>query len=295
MPISLSCPECDSPQTVPDESAGTTFDCQKCGVPFLVPEEEALPVVELVDDEPARPAVRPQVVEDDAESNDQPVEVKVKKKKKKKKAKQGMNPAVKWGLLACGVVGLLTVLVIGGYNLFRSPPVPPDKEIAGEGWYKVQEKDDWFTAYFPGGQPEYEKHGFQIPQFLADKANAKSEDLGWNIQMWNRKDGGREYGIFLFALPAKGSESDPKLAEQAAARTRLAPGPNVVVKVDDKVTVGKRTGRRFAVQGGSETKVSMLFGLESHHILGVMVTGPDAFDHTDPKVVAFFENFTLNR
>lgn len=298
MPLSVSCPHCDEPQSIPDESAGSTYRCTKCGDEFTAPEEEALEVL-VVEEEVKKPSVCPQVVDDDDEDEPrerQPrSEGKEKKKKKKKAKKPATNPVLKWGV---GIVSAVFAFVIANYlvsSLFRKDaPPPPDREMAGIGWYKVTEKDDWFTAYFPAQPPEYERHGFQIPAILAGK-DEKPENLGWETQMWSSKEGGREYSIFLFRLPAKGSESDPKMAEQIAARTQIRPAPDVQTRVNDTITVGERTAKRVAIVSKNESKVSLMFGVGSSRILGVMVNGTDEFDHTDPKVVAFFENFTFNK
>lgn len=57
MPLALTCPKCNAPQTVPDEASGTTVRCPTCQADF-----SAEPLPPLVVPPPERPRVLPWVI-----------------------------------------------------------------------------------------------------------------------------------------------------------------------------------------------------------------------------------------
>jgi hypothetical protein len=293
MPITVSCPACGSVHTAPDAAAGRTLNCRKCRAQIAIPAAEE----EVVEFEPAED--EPVEVEPEAEPAATPgsavAQPKAKKKKKKAKApaKRGMSPLVKWGLLGGGAFALLVALGVGAYFAFRAAAPPPDKEMAGVGWYKAEDHDGSVTAYFPGGKAKYERVSFNADN-LAKLAGAKEAvGMNWRMETWERKEGKRKYTAFLFTLPSS-ADAPPRLAEQTLAKMRVPVGPGVEVKVQDDVKVGAYPAKRVAIQQGGGSKVSLAIGAGQNRMAGAMVEGDELFDHTDPVVAAFLENFTLN-
>jgi hypothetical protein len=117
--------------------------------------------------------------------------------------------------------------------------------------------------------------------------------LPWSTHTWTRKHKGREYDILLFKLPSRGAE--PGLAEKAAAQARVPPGPGVAVLAENEVNVGGHAGKLPVTRGGGATRVALLFGLGTRHLLNVVVSGDGSLDPKDPEVAAFLENITPNR
>ncbi len=117
--------------------------------------------------------------------------------------------------------------------------------------------------------------------------------MGWRMETWERTEGKRKYSAFLFTLPSTGDR--PKLAEDTLARTRVPIGQGVEVKVNDDVKVGAYPAKRVAIQYKGGARVSLMIGIGGNRMAGVTVEGDDQFDHTDPVVAAFLENFTLNQ
>lgn len=210
------------------------------------------------------------------------------KKKGKKKGKP--SPALILGLAGAALGALVIVGGLVGWYVLKNPPVPT-KEIAGETWYEGKDPGGLVTAYFPGDKPKYDKVGFKPPAILAKQAGADPDELAWNMQTWTRTDGGREYMVMLFALPSRGSS--PDLTQRLATASRIPPGPGVDVLVEEEVTIAGHKAQRLATRGGGVTKVALTFGLGSRHLLLALVSGGDQFDHTDLKVVAFFDNLTI--
>jgi hypothetical protein len=180
---------------------------------------------------------------------------------------------------------------IGGWYFFLR--TPPDRVIAGQDWYKATGGDGLFTAYFPGSKPKYDKVGLGPPEFLMRKSGVGAADLSWKMEGWIRKEGGREYSVYLFTLPNTGGNADG-LAHVAAV-SRVKPGPGVVGLVDEPVTVGGHQGRRIATRGEGEAKVAQSFAIGTRQWLLLVVAGPESLDPGDSKVVAFFDNFTIDR
>jgi hypothetical protein len=279
MPIKVYCPDCDVPIKAPTSTAGTRIDCPDCGARVCVPQADS-GAWGTRDPWPRRSADR-----DDRD--DRPWKAGKKKGGKKKK---GPSRGLLIGLIVGGSVFLLAVLVGGGIIAYRMMQPDADKTIAGEGWYKADDPDGAFTAYFPGDKPKYEKHGFQPSAFLASKAGRKAEELGFSAKTWTRRDGGREYSISLLTLPGDGSSD---AAERAAAQVRTPPGPGVTVALDDTVSLGNRQARRLVIRNGNKGQASLFLGIGGRQFLAVVVSGDGSVDQNDSKVKAFFDNLTV--
>jgi len=309
MPITVACPACGAVHTAADPAAGRTLNCRACRRPVTVPAppaEEELVEFEPLEEEPVELEPEEEAVEvepepaptapADAEPTKKSKPAEGKKKKKKAKGpppKPRMNPALKWGLVGGGAFVLLICGLVGAYFAFRAAVPPPDKEMAGLGWYKAEDHDLTVTAYFPGGKPKYERVSFNADN-IAKLAGAK-EALGmhWRMETWERTEGKRKYTAFLFTLPSS-SAAPPRLAEDQLAKMRVPTGPGVEVKVKDDVKVGAYPAKRVAIQQGGGSKVSLAVGVGQNRMAGMIVEGDELFDHTDPAVVAFFENFTIS-
>ncbi|HYH68603.1 MAG TPA: hypothetical protein VD866_28175 [Urbifossiella sp.] len=312
MPITVACPACGAVHTAADRTAGRTLKCRSCAGPVTIPAppaEEELHELEPFEEEPVEiepeeEAVEEEPVEIDPEpeatapadaepaTSAKPAAGKKKKKKAKPPPKPGMNPRLKWGLVGGAALVLLVGLGVGGYFAFRSAVPAPDKEMAGLGWYKTEDHDLTLTAYFPGGKPKYERLSFNADN-LAKLAGAKEAvGMNWRMETWERTEGRRKYTAFLFTMPSS-SAAPPRLAEDALARRRVQIGEGVVVKVQDDVKVGAYPAKRVAIQQGGGSKVSLALGAGQNRMAGLIVEGDELFDHTDPAVVAFFENFKL--
>jgi hypothetical protein len=312
MPITVACPACGAVHTAADRAAGRTLKCRSCAAPVVIPAppaEEELhefePMEEEAEEEPVEIEPEEEAVEIEPEPDptapgdagptkkSKPAEG--KKKKKKAKApppKPRTNPLLKWGLVGGGAFVLLVGGLLGLYFGFRDTTPPPDKEMAGVGWYKAEDHDLTLTAYFPGGKAKYERISFNADN-LAKLAGAKEAiGMGWRIESWERTVGKRKYTAFLFTGPSV-ADAPPNLAEQALAKRRVQIGEGVEVKVQDDVKVGAYPGKRVAIQQGGGSKASLTIGAGRNRIAGVMVEGDELFDHTDPVVVAFFDNFKL--
>jgi hypothetical protein len=281
MPIRFFCPECDARVSAPEDAAGTYVDCRKCGTEVRVPRARGRDR-DLEDDEEVRPRSRRPRRDDDRDSR--PGSGRGKKKSK--------LPLI-LGLVGAGVAAML---LIGGaiaiYVYAWSDPAGT-KKIAGETWYKPDETSSMFTAYFPGGKPDYDKVGFKPPAILAKHAG-DPEELAWSMQSWVRKHGRREYSVFLFKMPAKGQDADFMARMTAVTRDNQRLGAGVKILSDEPVTVTGNQGRRIVTRGGGESRATLTFPLGTRHILVMYVTGSDDFDHTDPKVAAFFDNLVIN-
>jgi hypothetical protein len=292
MPIKTYCPDCDAPVTAPTSAVGDTVSCEECGSPVKMPR--ARPRRREDDDRDDRPRRRDRSDADDRprprgsrDRNDRPR----KGSERKRRKKAAMEKRLIIGLAAGGLLVVLAVLGVGAWFLFLHTPA--DKTIDGEGWYKASGGDGLFTAYFPGGKPKYEKAGFQPPEFLARKAGKNADDMGFKVESWTRKVDGREYSIALFTGPALGAAPDQ--AERAAALARVPAGPGVTVLADEMTTVNGEPARRLATRGARQGRVSLTLGIGNRQTLILVVTGPDTLTPADPKVAAFFDNFTLQR
>lgn len=188
--------------------------------------------------------------------------------------------------------GLLVLLVLGVLVWFLFLRTPPDKTIDGQDWYKVTGGEGLFNAYFPGDKPKYEKTEFGLPAILARKGGMKPDDLAMKMESWTRKEGGREYTVGLFTGPAIGPTPDQ--AERAAALARVPAGPGVNVLVDETTTISGQPARKLATRDGRQGRVSLTINMGRQTLI-VVVAAPDTILPNDPKVAAFFDNFTLNR
>lgn len=312
MPITVACPACGAVHTAADRAAGRTLKCRSCAAPVTIPAppaeeelvefepmEEERAEEEPVEIEPEEEAVEVEPEPDptapaDAEptKSTKPAAGKKKKKKAKPPPKPRMNPVLKWGLVGGGAFVVLVCGLIGAYFAFRSAVPAPDKEMAGLGWYKSEDHDLTVTVYFPGGKPKYERLSFNADN-LAKLAGAKEAvGMNWRMETWERTEGKRKYTAFLFTMPSS-SAAPPRLAEDALAKRRVQIGEGVEVKVQDDVKVGAYPAKRVAIQQGGGSKVSLAIGAGQNRMAGVMVEGDELFDHTDPAVVAFFDNFKL--
>lgn len=299
MPISVSCPACGSVHVAPDNAAGHALPCQKCRMPVPIPAppaEEEVVEFEPVEEEVVEfePEKEPTAATDAEPTKTAKPAAKKKKKAKSPPKKRGMSPLLRWGLIGGGAFLLLITVGVGGYYALRSATPPPDKEQAGVGWYKTEDHDGYVTAYFPGGKAKYERVSFNADN-LAKLAGAKEAvGMNWRMETWERTHGKRKYTAFLFTLPSS-ADAPPRLAEQQLAKMRVPIGPGVEVKVKDDVKVGAYPAKRVAIQQGGSSKVSLAIGVGQNRMSGVIVEGDELFDHTDPVVAAFIENFTLNQ
>ena len=275
MPIKVYCPKCDEPIKARTSEAGTKIDCPECGALVRVPKADR---DENDDDRPRRRT-------DDRDDRPR----KGRKGGGKKKAETNRKLLI--GLMIGGGVFLMLIVLVGGFVAYRMSLPDADKQMAGEDWYKVDEPDGLFTAYFPGDKPKYEKFSFQPPAILAKKAG-RPDELGFGTQSWERRHDGREYSIVLLTLPGSNSGTD---AEQAAARARTPPGKGVNVTIDDKVPVGNREARRLVTRSGNKGQASLVMGVGGRQILAIVVSGDGSVDHNDEKVKAFFDNFTFRK
>jgi hypothetical protein len=278
MPIKVYCPDCDVPIKAPASAAGTRVKCPDCGARVRVPDDDS--------SKSSARNPRPRRSDDDDDLDDRPRTSRKKKSRKKK----GPSRKLVIGLIVGGSVFLFLVMVGGGILAYRMMQPDADKTIAGEGWYKAQDPDGAFTAYFPGDKPKFEKTGFQPSAFLANKAGRKAEELSFSVKTWTRKDGGREYSIVLMKLPG---DSSGDAAEQAAAKVRIPPGPGVDVALDDTVVVGGRQARRLAVRKGDKGQVSVFLGIGGRQFLSAVISGDGSVDPDEAKVKAFFDNLTI--
>ena len=209
-----------------------------------------------------------------------------------KKEKAEANRRLLIGLMIGGGVFLFLVVLVGGFIAYRMSLREADKQIAGEDWYKVDEPDGLFTAYFPGDKPKYEKFGLQPSVFLAKKAGQRAEELGFSTQSWERKHDGRRYTIVLLTLPGSASGTE---AERIASQTRTPPGPGVTVAIDDKIQVSNREARRLVTRSGDKGQASLFMGVGGRQALVIVVSGDSSIDQNDPLVKAFFDNFTFRK
>jgi hypothetical protein len=309
MPITVACPACGAVHTAADRAAGRTLKCRSCAAPVAIPAppaEEELHEFEPMEEEaveiePEEAAVEVEPEPDptapaDAEPTKNAKPAAATKKKKKAKGpppKPRMSPALKWGLVGGGAFVLLAGLAVAIALAYRSAVPAPDKEMAGLGWYKSEDHDLTLTAYFPGGKPKYERVSFNADN-LAKLAGAKEAvGMNWRMETWERTEGKRKYTAFLFTMPTS-SAAPPRLAEDALAKRRVQIGEGVEVKVQDDMKVGAYPAKRVAIQQGGGSKVSLAVGAGQNRMAGVLVEGDELFDHTDPAVVAFFDNFMLN-
>jgi hypothetical protein len=277
MPIKVYCPDCDAPFKAPTSAAGTRIECPECDALVRVPKASRS------DDTDDRPRRRSR---DRDDADDRPR--KGKKKAGKKKGKP--NPKLMIGLIVGGGIFLLLLLIGGGILIYQMMRTPADKTIDGQDWYKASEPDGLFVAYFPGDKPKYEKVGFQPSAFLAKKAGRNADELGFSSQNWTRRDGGREYSISLLTVPGNAAGN---AAEQAAAQTRVPPGPGVTIVVDEQVTIGNRQARRLVTRAGDRGQASLFMGVGGRQMISIVVSGDASVDLNDPKVKAFFDNFTF--
>jgi hypothetical protein len=238
------------------------------------------------DDDDDRPVKRRSSNRD--EDDDRPRKSKKMSEKKKAEAKRRLMIR----LLIGGGVAVFVLALVGGYIAYRMSQPDADKKIDGQEWYKADHPDGLFTAYFPGDKPKYEKTGFQPSGFLAKKAGQKAEELGFSSEIWTRKEDGREYSISLLTLPGSNTGTE---AEQIAARTRTAPGPGVNLVLDDHVQVGNRQARRLVTRKDNKGQASLTMGVGGRQLLSIVVSGDGSVDHNDPKVKAFFDNFTFHK
>ncbi|HKB04115.1 MAG TPA: hypothetical protein VKD90_17970 [Gemmataceae bacterium] len=297
MPIKTYCPDCDAPVSAPNSAAGDRVDCPECGASVKVPRKKAADAEDPRD----RPrAGHPERARRDDDEDDRSrsrsyrrrddLDDRPRKDAKRKRNKKGqLSPALVIGLAGGGLLALLLLGGVGWYLFLRAAP---DKTINGEDWYKASGGDGLFTAYFPGSAPKYEKAGFEPPAILFKKGGLSRDDISWKMESWIRKEGGREYSVLLFTMPNHGGNADG--LAQVAAVSRVRPGPGVVGLVDEAVTVNGHAGRRVATRGQGEVKVAQSFAIGTRQMILIVVTGPESLDPGDPKVVAFFENFTIN-
>jgi hypothetical protein len=279
MPIRFFCPECDARVSAPEDAAGDYVDCRKCGIEVRVPKARGR------DDEDDRPRSRNRRRKDEDARPSRSSKARGKKKKSR-------LPVI-LGLVGAGVLAL--VIIGGGIAMYFFVWHNPSdtKKIAGETWYKPDEKSSMFTAYFPGGTPDYDKVGFKPPAILA-KHVGDPEELAWSIQSWVRKHDRREYAVFLMKMPSKGQDADFMARMSAVRRENQPLGAGVQILSDEPVTVTGNQGRRIVTRGSGESRATLTFPLGTRHILVMYVTGNDNFDHTDPKVAAFFDNLVIN-
>ena len=277
MPIKVYCPKCDEPIKARTSEAGTKIDCPECGALVRVPKADR------DDEDDDRPRRRSENREDRPRKARKGVS-------KKKKAETNRKLLI--GLMIGGGAFLFLAVLVGGFIAYRMSLPDADKQMAGEDWYKVDDPDGMFTAYFPGDKPKYEKFGFQPSEFLAKKAGQRADELGFSTQIWTRKHDGREYSISVLTLPGSNSGD---AAEREAARTRTPPGPGVSVVLDDKVPVGNREARRLVTRSGNTGQASLVMGVGGRQILAIVVSGDGSVDHNDEKVKAFFDNFTFRK
>jgi len=277
MPIKVYCPKCDEPIKARSSEAGTKIDCPECGTLVRVPKADR-------DDEDDRTRRRSGDRDDRRRRGT--------KAGGKKKKNPEANRRLLIGLMIGGGAFLVLLVMVGGFIAYRMSLPDADKEIAGEEWYKVDEPDGLFTAYFPGDKPKYERFGFQPSEFLAKKAGQRADELGFGTQAWERRHDGRQYTISLLTLPGSNSGTE---AERVAARTRTSPGPGVNVVLDDKVPVGTREARRLVTRSGNKGQASLVMGVGGRQMLAIVVSGDGSVDHNDPLVKAFFENFTFRK
>ncbi len=236
------------------------------------------------DDTPARPRKR----ERDDDDDDRP-----RKKRKKAKKPQGLTRGQKQMIIVGGIGAfvLLLILVGGVFGLLALFP-KPDKTINGEGWYMGQEDvNHTVTAYFPGGKPQYEKHGMKVPAALAQMSGATSEELSWNVRLWETKHKGREYSMFLWTFPSKGA--DPGLMERTVLGQRLPEPGGGVTQQEERISVNDKPARRVVVQGPKGSAVYITMATADNQMFSAAVSGPGKFDHTDPMVQTFFDNLTV--
>jgi hypothetical protein len=284
MPLKLRCPQCDASVKARESDAGSRVECPECEALVKVPKAaaERSRSRDDEDDRPRRAASRYDEDDDNRRRH--------KLKGKKKKPSRGFVI----GVVAGGVALILLLLIGGGIGAYYYFKPKGDKIINGEEWFKVQDSDGILEAYFPGSRPEFEKYGFEPSNFLAQKAGKKSgEELGFNVKMWTRREGGREYSITLVKFPEGGN---PKGAEEAFSKTpRIPLGPGVTVLADDTVQVGGHDARRFVVRKDNKGQVSLMMGIGSRRVLMVLVAGDQTVDQNDLKVKAFFENLTVKQ
>jgi hypothetical protein len=236
------------------------------------------------DDEDDRPRGRSYRRRDDADGPSRG------RGKRKRKNTTRRSAGLVIGLAGGGVLILLLLAGIGWYFFLRTTA---DKTIDGVDWYKATGGDGLFTAYFPGSTSKYEKAGFEPPAILFKKGGLSRDDISWKMESWVRKEGGREYSVWLFTMPNHGGNADG--LAQVAAVSRVRPGPGVVGLVDEPVTINGHQGRRIATRGAGEGKIAQSFAIGTRQMLLVVVTGPESLDPADAKVVAFFEHFTINQ
>jgi hypothetical protein len=283
MTIKLRCPECDAHIIARESEAGARIECPKCNEMVRVPKvsAERSSRRDDEDDRPLRASSRYEQVDDHR-----------RRRKSKVKKKQPSRGYV-IGVVAGGTFLILLLLIGGGIGAYYYFKPKGDKTINGEDWFKIQDSDGVLEAYFPGNRPEFEKYGFEPSNFVAAKAGKTGEEMSFNVKMWTRREGGRDYSIMLVKLPEGGN---PNVAEQAFAKTpRLPPGPGVTVIADDTVPLGPHQARRVVVRKDNNGQVSLMTGVGSRRMLMVLVAGDQSVDLNDPKVKAFFENLTVKQ
>jgi hypothetical protein len=220
--------------------------------------------------------------------NDRP-----RKPRKNRKQISKSDPVIKISIIGGGIVALLLGIWIAIILLFfKGGQSDADKVIDGEGWYTASDPDGVFTAYFPGDKPKYEKLNFKPPDVIAEKAGARFEELNWRSQIWARKEGGREYSITLFDVPAHGPMRSA--AEKAVIASQSSPQGYVLI-LEDTVPCGTHQAKRLSLGDAHHGKIVWIVDISPRQVLIVHISGTDTVRVADPKVKAFFENVTLSR
>jgi predicted Zn finger-like uncharacterized protein len=164
MPISVSCPACETLLRVSDELAGRKVKCPQCGGLVQIVDEEDLP-----SEEEERPRRARRARRESADADDEEPRLR-RKKKKKVKGGHGLLFALFGGgaALAALVVVLVIVLTRAGDGQRGAPGAPPPGNVGGQG---------------------------AVARPFFDKRKTVPAGLEWNVEIIARKAGPISYRV----------------------------------------------------------------------------------------------------
>lgn len=241
MPVRVSCPECDSELSVPDQLAGKTVRCPRCKNEFVAHElESALP---------ARSSRRHDDAADDDDSyrddrfdrdEDRP---RRGRRRRNEPAKSRSGLII--GLVLAGV--LLIVVMVGGIGFAVYKAISSEASIPDSQWADFQIAEANCGVLMPGS-PTLDNSG--LPGVKGKK------------YILERKADNLVFVLAYFELPLNGDK--PSLLEDMANAERDAVGQAMKAKVksESSINLGPIPGREIIfeinkVEGGAIERIYM--------------------------------------